>query len=304
MKLLAFISPSVVRASWRTRLNDIAILTKAGLTSLSVATAVVGTILADHGRHFNWVAFHVVVGTYLIGSGAAAMNQFVERRRDALMLRTAGRPLPTGRLSGVCAAVAGAISACTGTAYLAVAANPLAAALGVATFTIYVALYTPLKTRTHFATLVGAIPGALPPLIGWAAIRGTVTIEAYAFFVVMFLWQIPHFLSLGWVYREEYRNGGYSLLPVIDRHGFATGRLSLMYSICLAPACVLLATLNRLDGVWMLPLLPTVAWYVAKAWKFQRVRDVRSARALFLASIIFMPVFLLATALGAVFGAN
>jgi heme o synthase len=282
----------------RSWFGDLAQITKAGLTGLSVATAAIGAYLASGGRNTTAVLVHVVVGTYVLGSGAAVLNQFLERHRDALMSRTAARPLPSGRITAGCALAIGGFLTGVGLAYLALATTLLATLLGFLTVALYVGAYTPLKPKTHLATLVGAIPGSLPPLIGWAAVAGEVPLAAYVLFLIMFLWQIPHFLSLGWLYREDYERGGYRLLPVIDRTGLTTARLSLIYAICMIPALLLLPLCGLLQPLVSLILLPPLYLFVRKAVKFRVDRTEANARQLFLASLVLLPLFLGALAVG------
>jgi heme o synthase len=293
--------PSILLATagWRSRVSDAALLTKAGLTVLAVCCAAAGAYVAARGGYSGLVVLHVVIGTYLLGSGAAVLNQYVERSRDVLMTRTSNRPLPAGRIHPDLALVAGLLLTICGILYLAFSTNLLAAILGLGTVGIYAAIYTPLKLRTHMATLVGAVPGSLPPLIGWAAVRGEVTIEAYLLFVIMFFWQVPHFLSLGWIYRDQYRKGGYKLLPVLDATGSATGRLALIYSLCLIPAIILLPLLGLMHSSGMLLLLPASGFYAVRARKFERARNLECAQRLFAASLVFLPILLTVLVLSA-----
>jgi protoheme IX farnesyltransferase len=167
---------------------------------------------------------HTLAGTLLVACGTAAMNQYVERRMDALMRRTASRPLPSGLLQPKEVLLFGLSTIVTGAAWLALLVNGLAALVALATSLLYLGLYTPLKTRTTLSTAVGAIPGALPPLIGWAAARGSLSLGGWVLFAILFFWQFPHFMAIGWMYREDYARAGIRMLPVVDRKGDSTFR--------------------------------------------------------------------------------
>ncbi len=199
-------------------------LTKPDVTFLVVITTIAGFYLGSTGP-IDWVLMlQTLGGTLLVACGTAALNQYVERKMDAVMRRTASRPLPSGLLQprevlifGVCTIVAGA-------AWLAFLVNGLAALVALATSVLYLGLYTPLKTRTTLSTAVGAIPGALPPLIGWAAARGSLSLGGWVLFAILFFWQFPHFMAIGWMYREDYARAGIRMLPVVDRKGDSTFR--------------------------------------------------------------------------------
>src|SRR5712671_1091627 len=182
---------------------------------------------------------HTVFGTTLIAAGTSALNHYFERDSDALMRRTASRPLPSGQLKPREAFWFGMSLIVIGTLYLALATNALATALGILTSVTYLCVYTPLKRRTTLATLIGAIPGAVPPLIGWAAARGTITVDAGILYAVLFLWQFPHFDAISWVYREDYRRAGIQMLPVVDPDGKRTFREILLTSALLVPVSML-----------------------------------------------------------------
>jgi protoheme IX farnesyltransferase len=182
---------------------------------------------------------HTVFGTTLIAAGTSALNHYFERDSDALMRRTASRPLPSGQLKPREAFWFALALLSFGTLYLALATNALATSLGIATSVMYLCLYTPLKRRTTLATFVGAFPGAVPPLIGWAAARGTLNIEAWFLFAMLFLWQFPHFDAISWVYREDYKRAGIRMLPTVDPEGTRTFREILMTAALLVPVSLL-----------------------------------------------------------------
>jgi protoheme IX farnesyltransferase len=200
------------------------VLTKPDVTFLVVITTVAGFYLGSHGP-MDWMRLlHTLCGTMLVAGGTAALNQYVERDMDAVMRRTAARPLPSGQLQPGEVLFFGISTIILGTAWLVVAVNGLAALIALATSLLYLGAYTPLKTRTTLATAVGAIPGALPPLIGWAAATGSLSLGAWVLFGILFFWQFPHFMAIAWMYREDYARAGILMLPVVDKKGDATFR--------------------------------------------------------------------------------
>jgi len=277
----------------RARVADYARLAKPELTLLSVMTALGGAFLASQGSVPYFGMLHTFVGTLLVGGGAGTLNQIVERKDDALMKRTEHRPLPAGRLSYRQAAAYGAVLSTLGVVYLALSTNVLAAFLAVATLVTYVALYTPLKKITPFATVIGGIPGALPPMIGWAVVRGEITIEAYALFAIIFFWQMPHFLSLAWVYRRDYARAGYRTLTVIDRDGSATGRQILFYSIALLPATVLPTYVGLTGVTFFIGGFIVAIAFLSVALRFFSAHTAVNARRIFYASLCYLPLLAL-----------
>jgi protoheme IX farnesyltransferase len=214
-------------------------LTKPDVSFLVVMTTAAGFALATQGP-LDWLRMgHTVFGTTLIAAGTSALNHYIERDTDALMRRTASRPLPSGQLQPREALWFGASLLLAGMLYLAVASNALATLLGILTSATYLCVYTPLKRRTTLATLVGAFPGAVPPLIGWAAARGTISMDAWILYAVLFLWQFPHFDAISWVYREDYRRAGILMLPVVDPEGKRTFREILLTAALLVPVSLL-----------------------------------------------------------------
>jgi heme o synthase len=200
------------------------VLTKPDVTFLVVITTVAGFYLGSTGP-MNWaLLLHTAVATMLVAGGTAALNQYIEREMDALMRRTAARPLPAGVLQPREVLIFGVATILAGAAWLAIAVNLLACAVALLTSLLYLGLYTPLKTRTPLSTAVGAIPGALPPLIGWAAARGSLGLGGWVLVAILFFWQFPHFMAIAWMYREDYARAGIRMLPVVDRSGDSTFR--------------------------------------------------------------------------------
>ena len=276
---------------------EYAALTKPELTLLSVLTAVCSASLASSRELSLLPILHAAVGTFLVGGGAGTLNQYFERTCDAKMKRTQRRPLPSGTVRPQDALLFGSACAVAGIMYLAAAANITAALLALITLVSYVFVYTPLKLKTPFATVVGGIPGALPPLIGWAAVRGGLTIEAWSLFFILFFWQMPHFLSLAWIYRNDYARAGFKILTVLDPAGGATSRQILVYTIALVPASVLPTLLGMAGLVYFYAAMTLSCAFLLIAIRFINLRTGSAARTLFFASLFYLPaefIFLLA----------
>jgi protoheme IX farnesyltransferase len=271
------------------RLVDYVALTKPRLNVLVVVTSAAGYYLASPDPPALAPLVATVTGTALVAGGAAVLNQVYERDTDALMDRTRLRPLPDGRVAAAEARVFGLGLALVGLAALA-AVGVLAAFLALATLVIYLVVYTPMKRHTSVATLVGAVPGALPPLIGWTAARGSAFDGGWVLFAIVFLWQIPHFMAIAWMYREDYGRAGFPMLPVVEPDGARTGRQALLYAAALVPVSLLPAV----NGVAGLPYLWTACGLglvlVALAALFARSRSDASARVLFYGSILYLPL--------------
>ncbi len=273
-------------------LSDLGELVKLRLSMLVVATTLAGFYAGWQGPLDVALLLHALIGTALAAAGASALNQVWEREYDALMRRTRERPIPAGRMSVETALLLGVGCALSGLLYLAVFTNLLAAMLAAVTVAIYVFAYTPLKRVTTLNTLVGAVPGAIPPMIGWAVATGGINYGAWLLFALMFLWQMPHFLAIAWMYRDDYAQAGYIMLPGRDPDGFATGRQCINYSLItwivgLLPSVVGLATAGYFVGAFVLGLLFTTA-----AVRFQLDPSRQRARQLFLASILYLPLIL------------
>lgn len=273
----------------RARAADWLELTKPRITGMVVITALVGFVTALPGPAWGLLLGAALAGTGLVASGASALNQVMERDTDALMLRTRARPLPSGRLGVAEARAFGLLLSAAGLATLLWLCGPLAAAVALATWASYLFVYTPLKRRTPLATLVGAVPGALPPVIGWAAACGRLEPAAFILFAILFLWQVPHFLAIAWLYRDDYARGGFPMLPVLDREGTFTARQTVVHSlsllvVSLAPAVAGLAGPAYVAGAFLLGAALTLF-----ALRLARSRDLLSARGLFLASVLYLP---------------
>jgi protoheme IX farnesyltransferase len=271
-------------------LADYVALTKPRLNFLVVATSAAGYYLGAAGTVDAAAMAEAVAGTALVAGGAAVLNQLYERDTDALMRRTRMRPLPAGRVVPADAGLFGAALSAAGLALLAARTNWLAAGLAFTTLLVYLGVYTPLKRRTSAATLVGAVPGALPALIGWTASHGSVAPGGAALFAIVFLWQIPHFMAIAWLYRDDYRTAGFPMLPVIDPDGVRAGRHAVAYAAALLPIA-LVPTLTGLAGTAYLVAAAILgAALLLLAARFWRKRTDASARALFFGSIIYLPL--------------
>lgn len=273
--------------------TDFAELVKARLTLLVLLTTAVGFYLGS-AEPVSFTRFcHAVFGTALAAAGAAALNQWWERRLDAQMIRTKTRPIPGGRMSPRDAIIIGGALAFAGVVYLSIACNWLSAVLAAVTILIYIFAYTPLKRLTTWNTLVGAIPGALPPMVGWAAARGSAEWPAWSLFAILFFWQMPHFFAIAWMYREDYARAGFRMLSSSDANGARSGRQTVAFAILLLAASALPSLLGLTSRNYLpLELLLTIA-FLALAARFAMRRDTLSARQLFFGSILYLPLLLI-----------
>jgi heme o synthase len=285
-------APVAGRPARSRRVSDYAELVKARLTLLVLLTTAAGYYLGAASPVSSAGLLHVVFGTACAAAGAAALNQWWERKVDALMERTRNRPVPGGRMRPMEALVAGGVFSLVGVIYLALACNALSAVLAALTILIYIFAYTPLKRISTFNTLVGAVPGALPPLVGWAAARGRIDAGAWSLFAIMMLWQLPHFFAIAWMHREEYSRAGFQMISNDDRTGERSASQSVFFCILL----LVVAGLPGFVGVSSQIYIPIEVFlsgvYVASAMRFLNKRTAPAARALFLTSIIYLPLLL------------
>jgi protoheme IX farnesyltransferase len=284
-------SSAVFEKSWTAVFAD---LVKARLTLLVLLTTLVGFYLGESGGVDYLLMFHALFGTALVASGAAALNQLLEREYDAKMRRTAGRPLPSGRLQPATVAIFGGICSVAGLIYLATLVNLLTSVVGAVTSISYLFIYTPLKRVTWVNTLVGAIPGALPPLMGWTAARNELSGEGWTLFAILAFWQIPHFMAIAWLYREEYAKAGFIMLPNVDADGSRTAQHAVGNTLALfiVSLCPFLLKMNGQIYLALAIILST--GYFLCAVRFARQLTQTRARQLFLASIIYLPLLLAA----------
>jgi protoheme IX farnesyltransferase len=250
----------------------------------------VGFYLAAPGAIEGWLLFHTLLGTLLVASGTGTLNQYIERRTDACMRRTAKRPLPSGRLAPAAALWFGILISIAGGVELWVAANRLTSVLALSTLVTYLALYTPLKRRTPLCTAVGAFPGAMPPLIGWAAVRNGLNAEAWVLYAILFLWQFPHLLAIAWMYREDYARAGLLMLPRGDQDGRATGRRILGCTLALLPVSLIPAFTGQAGGLYLVGAGILGAGFLYYGVRMAGRRSSSLARQMLLASITYLPL--------------
>ena len=288
------LNPAVVvrleRLSARERFAAYLELTKPRITFLIVLTAAAGFALASGASIDYSGLLRAMLGIALLSSGIATINQYMERDLDALMRRTANRPLPSGKLLPWEALAFGVGLTVLAEVYLALLVNPLTALLGLTVIAGYLFGYTPLKTRTSLSTMVGAFPGAVPPLIGWAAARGSVGIEAWVLFAILFLWQFPHFLAIAWMYREDYSRAGILMLPVVEPDGRVTAQQIVVYTVLLLPVSLLPTALGISGKVYLGGAIVLGLLFLYSSVRAAFSKSRQEARRLLLASVIYLPL--------------
>jgi protoheme IX farnesyltransferase len=298
MKPAALEVPNTNEVFVRRRLiADLFELVKARLTSLVLLTTAVGFYLGSGSSVDYGSLFRVVFGTAAAAAGAAALNQWWERKADALMHRTRMRPVPAGRMRPAEALVLGLVLSIFGVGYLALACNVLSAVLAAITITIYIFGYTPLKRTSTANTIVGAIPGAIPPVIGWTAARGAIDAGAWSLFAILLLWQLPHFFAIAWMYREDYSRAGFRMISSGDLSGERSASQSVFFCILL----LILGGLPAFVGIVTFAYLPIElalgGLFIAVAMRFLKLRTAGAARSLFVTSIVYLPLLLAALVL-------
>ena len=271
------------------RSADFITLAKPRLNLLVVVSAVAGYVMAGGDAGDVVRVLCVALGTGLVAGGASAFNQILERVPDGLMQRTRRRPMPDRRLTTGEALLFASIMASTGLLVLTLGANLLSATVAFATLVTYVVIYTPLKRVSSLATVVGAIPGALPAVIGWAAAEGALSRGAWVLFAIMFLWQLPHFLAIAWIYREDYARAGFPMLPVIEPDGRSTGRQAVIYAVSLLPVSLAPTLVGMTGTAYFAGAMALTLVFVALAVRFGLSRSIADARRLFFGSIIYLP---------------
>lgn len=268
-------------------------LTKPGITRLVLVTTAVGFYLGSTGG-LDWVLLlHALVGTGLLAAGTNALNMYAERRVDAEMKRTSKRPLPAGRLDESTALVFSAGISLAGTLYLAALVGLLPALLGAAALLIYIFIYTPLKRRSWLCTVVGAVPGALPPMMGWTAATGRLDTLAWVLVGIVFLWQMPHFYAIGWLYRQDYARAGFPMLTVIDDGGERTARQIVLYTLALVAVSLLTTVMGLTGAIYFFGALTLGLAFLGLGIVLAFTRTGPNARRLFLGSVIYLPILLL-----------
>jgi protoheme IX farnesyltransferase len=275
---------------WRMRIGAFVELTKPRIAFMLVLTSAASFYLGTKGS-FDFVLFaNAMIGIAILAFGVATLNQYIERATDRLMDRTKNRPLPSLRLAPADALIFGLAQCAVAEIYLYFLVNPLTAALGLVVIVGYVLLYTPLKTRTSASTAIGAIPGAMPPLMGWTSAADEITLGALALFVLLFLWQFPHFLAIAWMYREEYAKAGILMLPVVEPEGRITARQIVLFAIMLVPVSLAPFFLGFAGMIYLVGATLLGAWFLVESVRTARSKSVISARRLLLVSVLYLPL--------------
>jgi protoheme IX farnesyltransferase len=283
------LSATTAEKSWTAVFSE---LIKARLTTLVLLTSAVGFYVGEIGA-MNWLLFfNTLAATGLVAMGASALNQLLEREYDAKMRRTQSRPLPSGRLQPTTVAIFGGVTSVAGLLYLALAVNLLTSVLGAVTLVSYLFIYTPLKRVTWLNTMIGAVPGALPPLMGWTAARGELSGEGWALFAILFFWQLPHFFAIAWMYRDEYAKAGFKMLSNIDANGKRTAEQSISNTLALLAVSLCPFVFKMAGTTYLIGAIILGAGFLFCAVQFSRQLTLPRAKQLFFASIIYLPLLL------------
>jgi protoheme IX farnesyltransferase len=283
------LSAAAAEKSWTAVFSD---LVKARLTTLVLLTTAVGFYLGERGAINRFLFFNTLAATGLVAMGASALNQLLEREYDAKMRRTQNRPLPSGRLQPTTVMIFGGVSSVAGLIYLALAVNLLTSVLGAVTLVSYLFIYTPLKRVTWLNTAIGAIPGALPPLMGWTAARGELSGEGWALFAILFFWQLPHFFAIAWMYRDDYAKAGFKMLPNVDPDGSRTAQQAVSNTLALLVVSFCPFIFKMAGTTYLVGAIILGAGFLFCAIQFSRQLTLSRAKQMFFASIIYLPLLL------------
>ena len=283
------LSAATAEKSWTAVFSD---LVKARLTTLVLLTTLVGFYVGWRGAMNFTLMFNTLTATALVAAGASALNQWLEREYDAKMRRTQSRPLPSGRLQPTTVAIFGGVSSVAGLIYLALAVNLLTSVLGAVTLVSYLFIYTPLKRVTWLNTMIGAVPGALPPLMGWTAARGEMSGEGWALFAILAFWQLPHFFAIAWLYRDEYAKAGFKMLSNVDADGSRTAQQSISNTLALLAVSLCPFVFKMAGTTYLVGAIILGAGFLFCAIQFSRQLTLTRAKQLFFASIIYLPLLL------------
>lgn len=275
------------RASVGSVVRDYLELSKSRIVMMVLITTAAGFFFGA-GSVDPLLLIHTLVGTALVAAGTNALNQYVEREYDGRMHRTRTRPLPDGRITPLAALIFSSAISVFGTVYLALAVNSLTAILGAFTLTSYVFVYTPLKRLSTVCTIIGAVPGAIPPLMGWAAATGELGVGGWIIFGILFFWQLPHFMAISWMYREDYARGGFVMLSVLDEDGAAVARQAILYSLALLAVSIAPAFFGMTGIVYLVAALAAGAAMIVKSVRFFFDRSRPNARSLFMTSNLYL----------------
>jgi len=274
----------------KSRLADYWDLTKPGITFLVVITALAALYIASEGSVSILLLVHTLLGIGFISGGGGTLNHFIERKQDLLMNRTRNRPIPSGRVHPAEALIFGVGLSVTGVLYLFIAVNTITALLGALTLIGYIAVYTPLKKVSPHSTLIGAFPGAMPPVLGWTAVTGTVSMEALLLFAIVFFWQMPHFLGIAWMYRKDYERGGFPMLPVVQPDGKSTARMIVIYCTGLIPVSLFPTVIGITGYIYFFAALLCGIGFLYFAVRLAIAPSNTNAKYLVLASVLHLPV--------------
>ncbi len=284
--VLEQVQPAVLAPS---RLADYIQMTRPRIGAMALFTVAVGYLLAAGNSFRLEVLFHTLLGTGMVAAGASALNQWLERKSDARMRRTANRPLPAGRVHPAEALAMGIVLGVVGVAYLVVALpSPAAAVVALVTLVTYVFVYTPLKPLTAWNTVVGAFPGALPPVIGWCAARGNISADALPLFLILFVWQMPHFFAIAWLYREDYAAGGLRMIPAGDPEGRFTARAMIAGCLLLIPITMLPAVYNQGGALFLVGAVFLSSLFLNCALEFRKAPTRTSAKYVLRSSLLYL----------------
>lgn len=284
------LAPRSIRSPIFQRLADYWIMTKPEVNFLVVLSSVAGFYIASSGPLRVGLLLNMVLGTFLVASGTATLNEYIERSHDARMRRTANRPIPAGRIRPVEGLAAGLLLSAAGGIYLDLTTNRLACFIALLTLVSYLAIYTPLKRKTPLCTLVGSLPGAMPPLIGWAAARGSLSFEAWILFAILFLWQFPHFTAIAWMYRQDYTRAGYLMLPPGDRKGRFMATQVLGFSLLLIPVSLIPVMMGQAGRIYLVGAAVLGVAFLYYGFRFAVSRSNVLARRVVLASVVYLPL--------------
>jgi heme o synthase len=297
MELASTELQDVKSAGIRERLAAFVELTKPRIAFMLVLTSA-GGFYVGSGGSFAFVLFaNSMIGIALLAFGVATLNQYVERRTDALMDRTATRPLPTGRIAPNEALIFGILQCGVAEIYLYWLVNPLTAVLGLVVIAGYVLLYTPLKTRTSASTAIGAVPGAMPPLMGWTSAANEISLGAWALFAILFLWQFPHFMAIAWMYRDQYAKAGILMLPVVEPDGRITARQIVLFTVMLVPVSLAPFFLGIAGVIFLIGATALGVWFLYESVMAARAKTDERARRLLLVSVVYLPLLFLLLAI-------
>lgn len=283
-EVLAIGSPKI-REAWA--------LSKPRVTLLVWATTMFGLVLAGGASASPWLVVNALLGSWFVIASANALNQVLEMVPDSKMRRTSQRPLPAGRLTKTEGLAVGVAWAIAGLAELAIFVNPLTAFLGALSIALYVFAYTPLKSRTHLATAIGAIPGAIPPLAGYAAVTGRLELPGILLFAIQFFWQFPHFWAIAWILRDDYESAGFKMLPYPGADGAATGLCAIQFSVPLLPLSLLYGAFIEYSVVYWIGASALSLWVVFAAYRFWKRADDAAAKKLLRVSVLYLPLLLI-----------